>query len=75
MPKGLLRIEAVKTIRAEGLDEQPDKAAIRPSVFQAKKQNVNGNYLAIPRVSSEQRKYIPIAYLKDRTAGDKLKLV
>lgn len=75
MPKVVERVEAVRKMRLNSTDIQTNKAASRPTVFQAVRQAMNTSYLAIPRVSSERRTYIPIAFLKDMIAGDKLQLV
>ena len=62
-------------MRLKSTDAQTRKTASRSSTFQAIRQEDSVRYLAIPRVSSERRNYIPIAFLKDTIAGDKLQLV
>ncbi|MFN8713455.1 MAG: class I SAM-dependent DNA methyltransferase [Bacteroidota bacterium] len=69
------RVENVRIMRSKSSDQQTRIAANRPAVFQAIRQDTNASYLAVPRVSSERRKYIPIAFLENMIAGDKLQLV
>ena len=63
MPLTLERLKAVQIMR-----NKSDKAATRqkantPSLFTEDRQPRSGNYLAIPRTSSENYRYIPIGYL------------
>lgn len=75
MPKVIERVDAVRRMRSSSSDKQTQKAALRPTMFQAIRQDLDTSYLAIPRVSSERRKYIPMAFLNETIAGDKLQLV
>lgn len=75
MPAVLRRVEKVQKMRSESSDKQTKVDAGKPSLFQAIRQNSNLSYLAIPQVSSERRTYIPIAFLIDTIAGNKLQLV
>lgn len=75
MPYVMRRVEAVKAMREKSTDAATRKAAGSPTRFQAIRQP-NTAYLALPRVSSERRKYIPIGFLPaNHIAGDKLQLV
>ncbi len=66
------RVQKVKTFRQSSKRPQTLKAANFPSLFGEERQP-SQDYLAIPKVSSENRKYIPIAFLKhDEICGDKL---
>ncbi len=66
------RIENVKAFRETSKRPQTLKAAKFPSLFGEERQP-NSDYLAIPKVSSENREYIPIAFCsKDIICGDKL---
>ena len=66
------RIEKVKAFREKSKRPQTLRAAKFPSLFGEERQP-NSNYLAIPKVSSENREYIPIAFCsKDIICGDKL---
>ncbi len=66
------RIERVKKFREQSKRPQTLKMAKFPYLFGEKRQPLS-NYLAIPKVSSENRTYIPIAFCnKDIICGDKL---
>ena len=66
------RIQKVKAFRENSKRPQTIKAAKFPSLF-AEERHPDSDYLAIPKVSSESREYIPIAYCsKDIICGDKL---
>ena len=72
MPYVIKRVEAVREMRSKSADKNTQKFAAKPMVFMADRQS-ESTYLAIPRVSSERRTYIPIGYLPpDHIAGDKL---
>ncbi|MEO7176380.1 MAG: DNA methyltransferase, partial [Saprospiraceae bacterium] len=66
------RIQKVKAFREKSKRSQTVKAAKFPSLF-AEERHPDSDYLAIPKVSSEFREYIPIAFCsKDIICGDKL---
>lgn len=66
------RIEKVKLFREKSKRVQTLKAAKFPYLFGESRQP-NSDYLAIPKVSSENREYIPIGFCtKDIICGDKL---
>lgn len=67
MPKVQARIQAVKTMREASSDKQTQKDAATPWLFQKIRQPSDGNFLIIPRVSSESRRFIPIGYLSYET--------
>ena len=72
MPEVLRRVELVKEMRLASPAPSTRSAAETPTIFKQLNQP-NNNYLAVPRVSSERRTYIPIGYLpKEHIAGDKL---
>jgi len=56
------RVEAVRAFRAKSTAEPTKKAAERPAEFFFVSQPAD-SYIAIPEVSSENRRYIPIAIL------------
>jgi hypothetical protein len=75
LPLVMKRVEAVRNMRLASKDKQTQTAAGRSNQFQAIRQPA-GNYLALPRVSSENRHYVPIGFLdKDFIADDKLQLI
>src|SRR5665647_66587 len=66
------RIERIKKFRSNSKRPQTIKMAQFPSLFGEERQP-ESNYLAIPKVSSENRNYIPIGFCtKDIICGDKL---
>lgn len=76
MPLVLKQIEAVKQMRLTSTDKATQKDAATPTLFQAIRQTKTGYYLALPRVSSENRYYVPIGFLPHtHIAGDKLQTI
>jgi len=71
-PKVMERIARVKVFRQTSNRTSTLKAAEQPSLFGAPFECTT-NYVALPKVSSENRKYIPMDYLTpDIIPGDKL---
>jgi hypothetical protein len=71
MPFVLERIKKVKEFRKNSVDKNTQKWASNPTLFMANRQP-ESDYLLIPRVSSENRVYIPIGYLsKDVIISDR----
>lgn len=69
------RIELVKKFRLNSIAESTKKFAKTPSLF-AQIAQLDSEYLVIPEVSSERRKYIPIGFLnKDVIASNKLQMI
>ena len=69
------RVAAVQAFRLKSTAAPTKKAAATPSVFFYLSQP-NGEYIAIPEVSSERRRYIPIALLPPAViASNKLYLI
>ncbi len=62
MPNCLRRIENVKNIRLESKSAGTRKLAEKPTHFHVENMPVS-EYIIIPRVSSEKRKYIPMGFL------------
>jgi len=61
MPLTLERIQKVKTARLNSGKQRTKEWASTPSLFTEDRQSTT-DYLAIPKVSSERRSYIPICY-------------
>ena len=57
------RVEAVKSLRLESRRNATKTLAYIPHLFGEIRQPESGNYLLVPRVSSENRQYIPIGFL------------
>jgi hypothetical protein len=75
MPSVLSRIESVKEFRSKSTDKNTQRWADYPSLFQTDRQP-KSNYLAVPEVSSEKRKYIPIGFLDvSIIASNKLQVI
>ena len=62
MPLVLDRIRKVKEMREKSTDKNTQQWAAFPTLFMAERQPET-DYLLIPRVSSENRIYVPIGYL------------
>lgn len=73
MPEVLKRVEACREDRLSGADDRK-KLAETPTVFRETR-NPN-SFVAIPVVSSQRRRYIPLGYLHaDVIAGNKLFII
>ena len=62
MPLVMKRIEAVRNYRLQSPKAATQKKAETPMLFDEVRE-CTSNYIAIPKVSSENRKYIPMDYL------------
>lgn len=75
MPAVMERVEAVKKMRSLSTKAPTRELANLPTLFAEIRQPSN-TYLALPRVSSERRQYIPIGFLPEsHIAGDKLQTI
>lgn len=63
MPHCLKRVENVRNFRLASKRASTLKLADRPTRFQVENMP-EGNYIIIPRVSSEKRRYIPMGFLE-----------
>lgn len=63
MPKVLARVKAVQTMREKSTKIATQQKAGTPTLFTEDRQPRSGGYLAIPRTSSENRRYLPLGYL------------
>ncbi len=63
MPEVLLRVRAVQKMREVSEKLATRQKAATPTWFTEDRQPIDGNYLAIPRTSSENRRYLPLGYL------------
>ncbi len=74
MPGVYKRVEAVRQMRLVSRNADTRKLADRPHLF--RDTNVFDHYIAVPRVSSERRKYIPIGFLTAEViVGDSMSVV
>ncbi len=75
LPEVKKRVAAVRKMRLESKAEATRKKAATPHVFSQVAQPET-DYLAVPEVSSERRKYIPIAFVsKDVIASNTIQLI
>ena len=65
MPEVMKRVQACKTDRENSPDVGRQKLAATPSLF--RETNNPDKYIVVPKVSSEQRRYIPIGFLDETT--------
>jgi type I restriction-modification system DNA methylase subunit len=69
MPLVIKRIELVKKFRMESVAPSTQKFAATPALFRDR--NQPDTFIAVPRVSSENRKYIPMGFFdKNSIVGD-----
>lgn len=75
MPNVLKRIEAVRNYRLSSPSEGTRKIAEKPTRFHVENMP-RGNYLLVPRVSSENRRYIPMGFMTPNDlASDAVQIV
>ena len=75
MPNVLKRIEAVRNFRLSSPSEGTRKIAEEPTRFHVENMP-RGNYLLVPRVSSENRRYIPMGFMTPNDlASDAVQIV
>ena len=58
----MARIEGVRDFRMNSTKEATRKSAITPTLFQEIRQPIS-EYIIVPRVSSETRKYVPMGFM------------
>lgn len=75
MPHCMKRIEAVRDFRLASKSEGTRKLAERPTRFHVENMP-ESNYLLIPRVSSERRRYVPIGFMEpNMIASDAVQII
>jgi hypothetical protein len=73
MPHVMRRVEGVKAMRLASAKAATVELANTPTLFGEIRQPTSPRYLAIPKVSSERRRFIPIGYLDASViCGDKI---
>jgi hypothetical protein len=73
MPHVLKRVEGVRAMREASTKAATVALASTPTLFGEIRQPKSERYLAIPKVSSERRQFIPIGYLNNEViCGDKI---
>ena len=75
LPECLKRVQAVRDCRLASKSPGTRKIAEKPTRFHVEN-FPTGNYIAIPEVSSERRRYVPMGYLSpDVICSNKLRLM
>ncbi len=74
LPLVFQRVEAVRTFRLASKKEATRKDADTPTLFQSNRQPKE-NYILVPSVSSERRKYVPIGFMDADTIATNLVLI
>jgi len=76
LPEVLKRVQAVREMRAVSKKIPTREKANTPTLFTEDRQPRKGFYLAIPRTSSENRRFIPLGFLSaDIIAANDLQMV
>jgi hypothetical protein len=76
MPEVIKRVNLVREMRNKSTKVATQKKSEIPTLFTEDRQPLEGFYIAIPRTSSENRKYIPIGYLDSNViASNDLQIV
>ena len=74
MPHCLKRIEAVREVRLASTSAGTRKLAERPTRFHVENMP-KGNYIIVPSVSSERRRYIPMGFMAPTSMASNLVLI
>ena len=75
MPQCLKRVEAVRNFRLASKSPGTVKLADKPTHFHVENMP-RGNYIVIPQVSSQNRRYIPMGYMDESViCSDKVRLM
>ena len=74
MPHCIKRVEAVRNIRLDSKSAGTRKLADRPTRFHVENMP-KGNYIIVPSVSSEKRRYVPMGFLSSDNLASNLVLV
>ena len=74
-PEIMRRISAVRETRLASKRAATRKLADRPALFGEIRQPENGNYLLVPSVSSERRRYVPIGFVSFEVVASNLVLL
>lgn len=76
MPLVLKRVQKVKEFREKSKALSTRRMAATPTLFAQRAQPTSGNYIAVPKTSSQRRRYIPIDFLSSEViASDLLFLI
>ncbi len=68
------RVEKVKVFRSESTKAATREWANKPTLF-TEDRHPDSDYIIVPSVSSEQRRYVPIGFLTNETVASNLVLI
>lgn len=71
MPLSMARVESVRSFRLESKSAGTRKLADRPTRFHVENMP-QGNYIVVPKVSSERRRYIPMGFMDNSVLASDL---
>ena len=74
MPEAIKRVEAVKKFRGESKSQQTRVIASKPRRFHVENMP-KGDYIVLPKVSSERREYVPMGLMTPHTLSSDLVFV
>lgn len=75
-PKIVKRIEAVREFRLKSTKAATRVAADTPTIFQENRQPKSGTFIAVPEVSSGNRRYVPMGFLTSEIVlSNKLQII
>lgn len=74
MPEAMKRVEAVKLFRSESKSQQTRVLASKPRRFHVENMP-KGDYIVLPKVSSERREYVPMGLMTPHTLSSDLVFV
>ena len=76
IPEIIKRLDNVRIMRLSSPTKSVRECADIPSLFTQIRQPTEGNYLLVPRVTSERRKYIPLGFLSyENIASDAVQMI
>lgn len=75
LPQVKTRVDKVREVRLRSNSPGANKSAATPHLFWFTSQPDTGNYLLVPKVSSERRSYVPIGFLAARTISSDANLI
>ena len=75
VPPVMEAVEKVREMRLASKREATRKLAATPTLFGEIRQPEEGNYLLVPSVSSERRKYVPMGFMDANTVANNLVLI
>lgn len=75
LPEISERVDAVRATRLASKSSGANEAASTPHLFWFESHPEKGNYLLVPKVSSERRRYIPVGFFDHNTVSSDANLI